>query len=127
MKRLLRVSDDSVGPCGIRRRRSLSRRMRDIWAGRSFNSAIYVIAWPSLKDLVARKGQMRLVCSPVLPPQDIEAIDAGYSVRFEEENAQKMREDIRYMLAAPYLHKPTAVLAALIGMGDIDVRIAFMK
>jgi superfamily II DNA or RNA helicase len=92
-----------------------------------FNSAIYVIAWPSLKDFVARKGQMRLVCSPVLPPQDIEAIDAGYSARFEEENAQKMREDIRYMLAAPYLHKPTAVLAAMIGMGVIDVRIAFMK
>jgi superfamily II DNA or RNA helicase len=92
-----------------------------------FNSAIYVIAWPSLKDFVARKGQMRLVCSPVLPPLDIEAIDAGYSARFEEENAQKMREDIRYMLAAPYLHKPTAVLAAMIGMGVIDVRIAFMK
>lgn len=92
-----------------------------------FNSAIYVIAWPSLKDFVARKGQMRLVCSPVLPPQDIEAIDAGYSARFEEANAQKLREDIRYMLAAPYLHKPTTVLAALIGMGLIDVRIAFMK
>jgi len=92
-----------------------------------FNSAIYVIAWPSLKDFVTRKGQMRLVCSPVLPPQDIEAIEAGYSARFEEENAQKMREDIRYMLAAPYLHKPTAVLAALIAMGVVDVRIAFMK
>jgi len=92
-----------------------------------FNSAIYVIAWPSLKDFVARKGQMRLVCSPVLPPQDIEAIDAGYSARFEEENAQKIREDIRYMLSAPYLHKPTAVLAAMIAMGVIDVRIAFMK
>ena len=92
-----------------------------------FNSAIYMIAWPSLKDFVARHGTMRLVCSPALPPNDIEAIEAGYSARFEQENAEKLREDIRYMLAAPFLHKPTAVLAALIGLGVVDVRIAFMK
>jgi superfamily II DNA or RNA helicase len=92
-----------------------------------FNSAIYIIAWPSLKDFVARASKMRLVCSPVLPPQDIEAIDAGYSARFEQDNAEKMREDIRYMLATPYLHKPTAVLATLISLGVVDIRIAFMK
>jgi len=92
-----------------------------------FNSAIYVIAWPSLKDFVARAGKMRLVCSPVLPPQDIAAMEAGYSARFEQDNAEKLREDIRYMLTTPYLHKPTAVLAALIGMGVVDIRIAFMK
>ena len=33
-----------------------------------FNSAIYVIAWPSLKEFVERHGKMRLICSPVLPP-----------------------------------------------------------
>jgi superfamily II DNA or RNA helicase len=92
-----------------------------------FNSAIYVIAWPSLKDFVARHGKMRLVCSPVLPPTDIEAIEAGYSARFEQDNAEKLRDDIRYMLATPYLHKPAAVLAALIGLEVVDVRIAFMK
>ena len=92
-----------------------------------FNSAIYIIAWPSLKDFVARQGKMRLICSPVLPPGDIEAIDAGYSARFEQDNADKMREDIRYMLTTPYLYKPTAVLATLIAMGAVDVRIAFMK
>lgn len=92
-----------------------------------FNSAIYVIAWPSLKDFVARHGKIRLICSPVLPPRDIEAIEAGYSERFEQENGGHLREDIRYMLATPYLHKPTAVLATLIAMEVVDVRIAFMK
>jgi len=92
-----------------------------------FNSAIYVIAWPSLKDFVARKGKMRLICSPVLPPRDIEAIEAGYSERFEEDNGEKLRDDIRYMLGTPYLYKPTAVLAALIALEVVDVRIAFMK
>lgn len=92
-----------------------------------FNSAIYVIAWPSLKDFVVRQGKMRLICSPVLPPSDIEAMETGYSRRFEEENGSKLREDIRYMLATPYLHKPAVVLATLIAIGVVDIRIAFMK
>lgn len=92
-----------------------------------FNSAIYVIAWPSLKDFVVRKGKMRLICSPVLPPRDIDAIEAGYSERFEQDNGEKLRDDIRYMLATPYLYKPTAVLATLVALEVVDVRIAFMK
>ncbi len=92
-----------------------------------FNSAIYVIAWPSLKDFVARGSKMRLVCSPILPARDIEAIETGYSERFEQENEDTLRQDIRYMLATPYLYKPTTVLATLIALEIVDVRIAFMK
>lgn len=92
-----------------------------------FNSAIYVIAWPSLKDFVARGAKMRLVCSPVLPPNDIEAIENGYSQRFEQENGGKMRDDFRYMLNTPYLYKPATVLATLVALGVVDIRIAFMK
>lgn len=92
-----------------------------------FNSAIYVIAWPSLKEFVSRPGKMRLICSPVLPPRDIEAIETGYSERFEQESGIQMREDIRYMLTSPYLYKPTAVLATLIALEVVDIRIAFMK
>lgn len=92
-----------------------------------FNSAIYVIAWPSLKEFVSRCGKMRLICSPVLPAHDIEAIETGYSQRFESENGDKLCNDIRYMLATPYLYKPTVVLATLIALGVVDVRIAFMK
>lgn len=92
-----------------------------------FNSALYVIAWPSLKEFVSRDAKMRLICSPVLAAQDIEAIDTGYSRRFEIENGEKLRDDIRYLLATPYLHKPATVLATLIALGVVDIRIAFMK
>jgi len=92
-----------------------------------FNSAIYVIAWPSLKDFVGRNGKMRLICSPVLPPQDIEAIESGYSERLEQDNAGKLRDDIRYMLATPYRRKAAVVLATLTALGVVGVRIAFMK
>src|SRR5207245_3538018 len=90
------------------------------------NSAIYVIAWPSLKDFVARHGKMRLICSPVLPPRDVEAIETGYLERFEQESSERIRDDIRYMLTTPYLYKPTSVLATLIALEVIDIRIAFM-
>jgi superfamily II DNA or RNA helicase len=92
-----------------------------------FNSAIYAIAWPSLKDFVARGAKMRLICSPVLPPGDIAALEQGYSERFEEANAERLRDEIRYMLSMPFLHKPATVLATLVAMGVVDVRIAFMK
>lgn len=92
-----------------------------------FNSAIYVIAWPSLKDFVARNAKMRLICSPILPPSDIEAIECGYSQRFEQENGGKLRDDFRYMLTTPYLFKPATVLATLVALDVVDIRIAFMK
>jgi superfamily II DNA or RNA helicase len=70
---------------------------------------------------------MRLICSPILPPADIEAIETGYSERFGQENGEKLREDIRYMLAMPFLYKPTAVLGSLVALDVVDVRIAFMR
>jgi superfamily II DNA or RNA helicase len=92
-----------------------------------FNSAIYVLAWPSLKTFVSRQGKMRLICSPVMQADDIAAIESGYSQKQEAHNAEALREDIRYMLSTPYLHKPAVVLATLIALEVIDVRIAFMS
>jgi superfamily II DNA or RNA helicase len=91
-----------------------------------FNSAIYVLAWPSLKTFVSRQGKMRLICSPVMQADDIAALESGYSQKQEAHNAEALREDIRYMLSTPYLHKPAVVLATLIALEVIDVRIAFM-
>ena len=92
-----------------------------------FNSAIYALAWPSLKTFVTRQGKMRLICSPVMKADDVAAIESGYSQKQEAHNAEALREDIRYMLSTPYLHKPTVVLATLIALEVIDVRIAFMS
>jgi superfamily II DNA or RNA helicase len=92
-----------------------------------FNSAIYIIAWPSLKDFVANQGHMRLICSPAMPASDIEALETGYSQRFERDSADRLRDDIRYMLGTPYLYKPTVVLATLIALNIVDVRIAFIN
>ena len=92
-----------------------------------FNSAIYIIAWPSLRDFVSRNGKMRLICSPVLPPSDIDAIETGYSDRFDIQQAEQLRDDIRHMLGTPYLYKPATVLATLVALEVVDVRIAFVR
>jgi superfamily II DNA or RNA helicase len=91
-----------------------------------FGSAIYVIAWPVLKDFVQRGSTMRLICSPVLTGEDVDAIADGYSARGEQEAAAEIAKDIRDMLSTPYLYKPTKVLASLVAMGTIDIRVAFM-
>jgi superfamily II DNA or RNA helicase len=92
-----------------------------------FNSAIYVISWPTLREFVARGSKMRLVCSPVLAPNDVEAVSEGYSARMEGTNAARLREQIQSMLASPYLYKPTKVLASLVALGVIEFRVAFME
>lgn len=91
-----------------------------------FNSTIYVIAWPSLKDFVERKGRMRIICSPILSQEDINALGEGYSARCEERNAELFQEEIRRMLSDPSIHKPTRVLATLVSLGVIELHVAFM-
>lgn len=92
-----------------------------------FSSAIYVIAWPSLKDFVKRGGRIRIICSPLLSRDDITAIDEGYSVRDDESLGTRFQEEIRRMLELPYLQKPTRVLASLVALEIVSFRIVAFK
>ena len=44
-----------------------------------FSSSVLVLAWPSLREFAASGGRMRLVCSPALSSDDIDALNVGYS------------------------------------------------
>lgn len=91
-----------------------------------FNSAIYAIAWPSLRDFVARGGRMRIICSPVLLPADIEALTQGYAEKVEHEAASRLRDDVGLFLRDPFLQKPAKVLATLVALGVLELRVAFL-
>lgn len=91
-----------------------------------FSSTIYLIAWSSLRQFVANGGKMRLICSPVLNADDHEAMREGYSARLEAETAERLKAEFQAMLASPGLGKPTRVLAALVALGIIDCRIAWV-
>jgi superfamily II DNA or RNA helicase len=92
-----------------------------------FSSTIFIIAWQSLKDFVKGGGKMRIVCSPVLSPEDQRAIDGGYQAKSPHTQGELLVDEIERLMENEYLSKPTKVLATLISMGVIDLKIAFIS
>lgn len=91
-----------------------------------FSSSIYIIAWSSLKRFVLRGGKIRIICSPILSQNDVDALDEGYREKVEEMQGEYLREEIKRLLNDSFLNKPTRVLATLVKMGVIDFRLAFL-
>lgn len=91
-----------------------------------FSSSIYIIAWSALREFVNRGGKMRLICSPLLSEEDKQALAEGYAARVEEEAARRLVEEIRQIMATPYLEKPARLLASLVAMGIVELKIAYM-
>ena len=92
-----------------------------------FSSTIFIIAWESLKDFIKNGGKMRIVCSPVLSPEDQIAIDGGYEEKFAHAQGDLWIAEIERLMEDEYLSKPTKVLATLIAMDVIDFKIAFIS
>lgn len=92
-----------------------------------FSSTIYVIAWSSLKTFVENGGRLRIVCSPALSPDDLEAMAAGYKSKTDAELAEGLRQQFCEMLNSPFLQHPAKVLASLVSLGVLDFRIAFVS
>jgi superfamily II DNA or RNA helicase len=91
-----------------------------------FNSTVYIIAWPSLRDFVRRGGRIRVICSPVLLPDDVEALADGYAERIGDHVASHLRDEAARLLQDPFMQKPAKVLASLVAMGVIDLRVAIV-
>jgi superfamily II DNA or RNA helicase len=91
-----------------------------------FSSAIYTLAWPSLREFVANGGRIRMVCSPVLATGDVAAMSEGYEARGAAAQGARLRDEFRTLLATPGLVKPARVLASLVALGIMDLRIAWV-
>jgi superfamily II DNA or RNA helicase len=89
-----------------------------------FNSSIYIIAWPSLRDFVAGGGKMNIICSPHIPTEDAEAIKDGYAGKTDDDYGQKLKQEISRLLRDPNLQKPTRVLASLVANDIVRFKIA---
>lgn len=92
-----------------------------------FRSAAFVIAWPALRDFVGRGGRIRILCSQVLSPGDIEALDAGFAAQVDDTLAVQLRNQVESMLEDDVLAEPTRVLAALVAMGILEFKIAVLR
>jgi superfamily II DNA or RNA helicase len=91
-----------------------------------FSSSIYILAWPSLRTFVSGGGRIRLICSPVLSGDDVEALSVGYSAKSESEFADGVLTDLRRLLALPHMVKPTKVLATLVAAGVVEMKVAWV-
>lgn len=91
-----------------------------------FSSAVYALAWPSLKGFVEREGSIRMICSPVLSDADASALYEGYSARAEAEHSDILVREFRRLLSIPGAVKPARVLAALVALGVVEFKIAWV-
>ena len=91
-----------------------------------FNSAIYSLAWPSLSSFVAGDGRMRVICSPVLLPEDVDALEKGYQDRVEATVGERLKGEIIALAASNQMRRATAVLASLVSLGVLELKIAFV-
>ena len=92
-----------------------------------FNSAIYALAWPSLRKFVAQNGKIRMICSPVLSNADSDAMYEGYTARSESETSEAVSQEFRRQISSPGTMKPARVLASLIALGVVDIKIAWVS
>lgn len=92
-----------------------------------FRSAAFIISWPALRDFVARGGRMRVLCSQVLSPDDIGALDEGYAARVDTLVAARLRAEVAGLLADPEMGQPARILAALVAAGVIEFKVAIWR
>ncbi len=90
-----------------------------------FRSSVFILIGPDLIDFVKKGGNIRLICSPNLTDDDIEAISKGYKEKKEIAN-KAIERDIDQILDTPEIKKNTEALATLITLGVIEVKLVFL-
>jgi superfamily II DNA or RNA helicase len=87
-----------------------------------FSSAVYAVAWPGLRDFLARGGTMRMLCSPRLTRDDARAIRDGHQQRSDVDITRALIAELEALLAATDLQEPTIILATLVALKKLDLR-----
>lgn len=90
-----------------------------------FSSSFYIAANESMSDFVARGGVIRLVCSPRLLPEDLEAIENGQKVRLTVSSS--IERDIQISLQSETTSIATRLLGKLVASGNLEIKIALLN
>ncbi len=95
-----------------------------------FSSSVFLLVGPEFIRFAQRGGRFKLVCSPKLSPQDIEAIEQGYNQgksNNTETVTQSICEEIESLISQKQILNNTEALATLIVCGALEVKIAFNR
>lgn len=87
-----------------------------------FSSALYVVTSAAYSDFITSGGKVRLITSPQLSPEDVEAIADGAAAREIGESA--LRTELMLLLERRETSEPTRLLATMIATGILDLRVA---
>ena len=87
-----------------------------------FSSTCYTLIDVPIAEFALRGGRLRLVCSPRLSAEDIEAIEAGYRQRGAGDAVLREMEELLEDSAGAAAVK---LLATLVAFDAVDIRIAF--
>ena len=90
-----------------------------------FRSSVFILIGPDIINFVKRGGKIRLVSSPYLTEDDIDAINTGYKNKFDSACSAICR-DIDFLLSNQSIAKNTEALATLISLGAMDIKLAFL-
>jgi superfamily II DNA or RNA helicase len=88
-----------------------------------FRSSIFNLVGRAFLKFAQRGGTARLICSPSITEEDIQAIQSGYLTRDQAIN-QATDRDIQELLFDPVLAPNTTLLATLINFGILDIKFA---
>ena len=92
-----------------------------------FGSTVYVIAWKALKEFVANGGKMRIICSPVLTPEDRAALEEGDNAKTDEILKLSMYTELSRLFQDEELQLPSRLLACLVANGIVELKIGVVK
>jgi superfamily II DNA or RNA helicase len=90
-----------------------------------FRSTLIQVTAIAFSDFVRRGGQMRLICSPAITPEDFEAAKEASTLSAQ---AQRLvREELETLLETPASVPAAKLLGALVGAGVVEMRLAFLS
>lgn len=90
-----------------------------------FSSSIYTLCHSEIIQLAKKRGTIRIICSPILSKEDIEAIKHGYDAKKLAENI--VSEEIDELLGDLNHVVPVELLGTLIKLGVLEFKIATGK
>ncbi len=90
-----------------------------------FRSSVFILIGSDIINFVKRGGKIRLISSPSLTEDDIEAIDTGYKSKYDSA-CSALSRDIDFLLTNQLITKNTEALATLISLGAMDVKLVFL-
>ncbi|MFE6036087.1 DNA phosphorothioation system restriction enzyme [Streptomyces sp. NPDC056452] len=89
-----------------------------------FTASILAIIGEGIEGLVRRGGNMRIVASPYLLPEDVAEIEDGYELRAVMERAAI--RDMERAIEEPSAARGLGKLGALVAEGRLDIKLAYV-